>query len=54
MKAIYSLANMGEPLEIASMIARAEKAFGRVDVLVNNAGIQHVSSIEDFPIEKWT
>jgi ParB family transcriptional regulator, chromosome partitioning protein len=41
-KAIYSPANMGEPTEIASMISLAEKTFGRVDVLVNNAGIQHV------------
>jgi 3-hydroxybutyrate dehydrogenase len=35
------------------MIAVAERAFGGVDVLVNNAGIQHVSPIEAFPIEKW-
>jgi 3-hydroxybutyrate dehydrogenase len=46
-KAIYS------PAKIASMISLAEKTFGRVDVLVNNAGIQHVSPIEDFPVEKW-
>ena len=52
-KAIYSPANMGEPMEIASMIALAEKTFGSVDVLVNNAGIQHVAPIEEFPIEKW-
>ena len=52
-KAIYSPANMGEPMEIANMISFAEKTFGRVDVLVNNAGIQHVSPIEDFPVEKW-
>jgi NAD(P)-dependent dehydrogenase (short-subunit alcohol dehydrogenase family) len=36
-KAIYSPANMAEPMEIASMIKLAEKTFGRVDVLVNNA-----------------
>jgi 3-hydroxybutyrate dehydrogenase len=53
-KAIYSPANMAEPIEIASMISLAEKTFGRVDVLVNNAGIQHVSPIEEeFPVEKW-
>ena len=52
-KAIYSPANMAEPMEIASMISLAEKTLGRVDVLVNNAGIQHVSPIEDFPVEKW-
>ena len=31
----------------------AEKTFGALDVLVNNAGIQHVAPIEEFPIEKW-
>jgi 3-hydroxybutyrate dehydrogenase len=35
------------------MIRQAEEAFGLVDVLVNNAGIQHVSPVEDFPPEKW-
>jgi 3-hydroxybutyrate dehydrogenase len=44
---------MREPDEIARMIAFAEKTFGGVDVLVNNAGIQHVAPIEDFPVDKW-
>jgi 3-hydroxybutyrate dehydrogenase len=52
-KAIYSGADMTKPAEIAEMIKTAEKTFGSVDVLVNNAGIQHVSPIEDFPIDKW-
>ena len=52
-KAIYSPADMTKPEEIAEMIATAEKTFGSVDVLVNNAGIQHVAPVEEFPIEKW-
>jgi 3-hydroxybutyrate dehydrogenase len=52
-KAVYSAADMTRPAEIAEMIAGAEKTFGSVDVLVNNAGIQHVAPIEEFPIEKW-
>src|SRR5262245_51153630 len=52
-KATYSPADMTKPAQIADMIRTAEKTFGSVDVLVNNAGIQHVSPIEDFPIEKW-
>jgi len=52
-KAIYSAADMTKPKEIADMIALAERTFGSVDVLVNNAGIQFVSPVEDFPIEKW-
>ncbi|MBV9237283.1 MAG: 3-hydroxybutyrate dehydrogenase [Xanthobacteraceae bacterium] len=52
-KANYSAADMTKPAEIADMIHDAEKTFGSVDVLVNNAGIQHVDPIENFPIEKW-
>ncbi|HEY5166912.1 MAG TPA: 3-hydroxybutyrate dehydrogenase [Pseudolabrys sp.] len=52
-KALYSAADMSKPAEIAEMIATTEKDFGSLDVLVNNAGIQHVANIEDFPIEKW-
>jgi len=52
-KAIHSPADMTKPAEIAGMIALAETTFGSVDVLVNNAGIQFVSPIEDFPVEKW-
>ncbi len=52
-KAIYSPADMTKPDEIAGMIALAEKTYGACDVLVNNAGIQFVAPIEDFPIDKW-
>jgi 3-hydroxybutyrate dehydrogenase len=52
-KAIYSGADMSKPAEIADMIHLSEKTFGSLDVLVNNAGIQFVSPIEEFPIEKW-
>ncbi|MGE0678998.1 3-hydroxybutyrate dehydrogenase [Pseudolabrys sp.] len=52
-KAHYSGADMSKPDEIAGMIRDAEKEFGAVDILINNAGIQHVAKIEDFPPEKW-
>lgn len=52
-KALYSPADMAKPAEIADMVAWAEREFGAVDVLVNNAGVQHVAPVEDFPIEKW-
>jgi 3-hydroxybutyrate dehydrogenase len=52
-KAAYSAADMSKPAEIEGMISQAEEAFGSVDVLVNNAGIQHVSPVEDFPVDKW-
>jgi 3-hydroxybutyrate dehydrogenase len=52
-KSQYSAADMTKPAEIADMIHTAEKTFGSLDVLVNNAGIQHVAPIEEFPVEKW-
>jgi len=52
-KAIYSAADMSKGGEIADMVHLSEKTFGSLDVLVNNAGIQYVSPVEDFPVEKW-
>jgi 3-hydroxybutyrate dehydrogenase len=49
----YDPANMMSPDEIGAMISNAKRTFGTLDVLVNNAGIQHVSPIEDFPTDKW-
>jgi 3-hydroxybutyrate dehydrogenase len=52
-KAVYSAADMTKPAEIADMIKTAEQTFGALDILINNAGIQYVAPIEEFPIEKW-
>jgi len=52
-RAFYSPADMTKPAEIADMVHTTEKTFGSLDVLINNAGVQHVAPIEEFPIEKW-
>ncbi|MEO0412677.1 MAG: 3-hydroxybutyrate dehydrogenase [Pseudomonadota bacterium] len=52
-KAIYNGADMTKPKEIKGLIAEAEDTFGAVDILINNAGIQYVEKIEDFPDHKW-
>jgi 3-hydroxybutyrate dehydrogenase len=44
---------MSKPVQIRAMAAEAEAAFGKVDIVVNNAGIQHVAPIEEFPEAKW-
>lgn len=49
----YHGADMTQPDQIADMMAFAAAEFGRVDVLVNNAGIQHVSPVDEFPVERW-
>lgn len=50
---MFSNANMLKPEELRKMVDDAVAKFGKIDVLINNAGIQHVSPIEDFPEEKW-
>src|SRR3954467_2987481 len=52
-KVIYSPADMQKPAEIAEMVHAAEREFGAVDILCNNAGIQHVAPVEEFPLDKW-
>jgi 3-hydroxybutyrate dehydrogenase len=49
----YSSADMSKPNEIRDMAGLARDEFGKVDIIVNNAGIQYVAPIEDFPDEKW-
>jgi 3-hydroxybutyrate dehydrogenase len=49
----YSSADMSNPDAIRGMIENTLSSSGRLDVLVNNAGIQHVAPIQDFPSEKW-
>ncbi|MGY0411931.1 3-hydroxybutyrate dehydrogenase [Staphylococcus sp. mip270_02] len=39
--------------DVINLVEETEKHYGRIDVLVNNAGLQHVSNIEDFPTTKF-
>jgi 3-hydroxybutyrate dehydrogenase len=50
---LFSPANMLDAAAIKQMVAAALEKFGAIDVVVNNAGIQYVSPLEDFPEEKW-
>ena len=52
-RAVYVQANIMKPEGVRSLMSSAEDAFGRIDVLVNNAGIQHVAPVEEFPEDKW-
>jgi len=51
--AVHDGADMSDPAAIERMMKRCADELGPPDVLVNNAGIQHVSPVESFPPEKW-
>jgi 3-hydroxybutyrate dehydrogenase len=50
---IYVPANLRYPAEIRALCGRAQERFGLISVLVNNAGVQHVAPIHEFPEEQW-
>ena len=53
-RCIFAAANLREPAEIESMMSFiTEKTSRPLSILVNNAGIQHVSPIESFPVNSW-
>jgi 3-hydroxybutyrate dehydrogenase len=52
-RVLHSPADMSKPASIREMIETTLASFGRLDVLVNNAGIQHVAPLQEFPPEKW-
>ncbi|RYZ53033.1 MAG: 3-hydroxybutyrate dehydrogenase [Sphingobacteriales bacterium] len=49
----FDPANMLDPAALRTMVQAANEKIGPIDVLVNNAGIQHVSPVELFPDEMW-
>jgi len=52
-RVLHHGADMSKPAEIEDMIRSTESKLGRIDFLINNAGIQHVSAVETFPVERW-
>ncbi|MEM7544463.1 MAG: 3-hydroxybutyrate dehydrogenase [Pseudomonadota bacterium] len=49
----YIQADMSDAEACRSLVTKTAEAFGTVDLLVNNAGIQHVAPIPEFPGGKW-
>jgi 3-hydroxybutyrate dehydrogenase len=52
-KALHSGADMMKPDEIRAMVAECAEKLGSPDILINNAGIQHVAPVDEFPEDKW-
>jgi 3-hydroxybutyrate dehydrogenase len=52
-RALYDGADMSDAEAVRGLVAATVETFGRLDVLVNNAGIQFTAPVEDFPVAKW-
>ena len=52
-KVVYIKADMSKGDECRALVEKANEVLGSVDVLINNAGIQYVAPVEEFPGSKW-
>lgn len=52
-KVAYSGADLSKPADIERMVELADRELGKVDIVVNNAGIQHVAPVQEFPVDRW-
>lgn len=50
---LYISCDLSSPSQIEAMMQAIDKHYGRLDILINNAGIQHISPITEFPVEIW-
>lgn len=51
--AISCVADVGDSVQVAGMREGAVRELGRIDILINCAGLQYVSPLEKFPLEHW-
>jgi NAD(P)-dependent dehydrogenase (short-subunit alcohol dehydrogenase family) len=52
-RALYHGADLADPGQITDLVATAERTFGGVDILINNAVIRYFAPLEKFRVEDW-
>lgn len=52
-RVLHHTADVSDAAQIEEMVSQTKRDLGSLDVLINNAGIQHVAPVEQFPVERW-
>jgi 3-hydroxybutyrate dehydrogenase len=52
-KAVHSPADLTDAAQVGGIVEQCVVELGTPDILINNAGIQHVCPVDEFPPEKW-
>jgi 3-hydroxybutyrate dehydrogenase len=52
-QAFYDSSDMSNSDAVRRLVTSTIQRFGRIDIVVNNAGIQHTAPVQDFPVERW-
>lgn len=52
-KSIAVAADISQPEQVSNLIAQAVQQFGKLDIFVNNAGIEYKHPITEFPLDQW-
>jgi len=51
--AIFAKTDVSQAEDVRQLVAATIKSYGRLDVLVNNAGIQYIAPVMEFPEDRW-
>lgn len=51
--AIYHVTDVTDRTQVEALATAAKKAYGRIDVLVNNAGVMPLSPLDELKVEEW-
>ncbi len=52
-EALFVPTDVADPLQVAALMKAAEQRFGRIDVLFNNAAVNHVGKVTETSVEDW-
>ena len=52
-RVLHHGADLAVPAQITDLVETADRAFGAIDIVINNAVVRHFAPLEDFKVEDW-